>query len=228
MWNISPPLADFLFNLSNVLLIIGAAIVLIGTIGSIKMGSIKEHFANERVSQLTDEGVRLRERGALVENALIATGDATRASALGIDFLLKFVDELAKGSMPGLPRMPGFLSVEQHTQVVSKAKPFAGTRFTPYLTSYDLEALGLLGSIENALIEAGWVRVGPPRFNADNTIRSVVIGAYISKDEPELLNAAEAVVSALNACGVAAIVNPKTETDAINAGAIHVLVGPKP
>lgn len=51
MWNISPSLADSLFAWSNVVLVAGAAAVLIGTIGSIKIGSIREHFADTRISE---------------------------------------------------------------------------------------------------------------------------------------------------------------------------------
>ena len=47
---VSSSLADFLFALSNVVLIAGAAAVLVGTIGSIKMGAVREQFANERIS----------------------------------------------------------------------------------------------------------------------------------------------------------------------------------
>jgi hypothetical protein len=47
-----------------------------------------------------------------------------------------------------------------------------------------------------------------------------------SKD-PELLNAAEALASALNAEGIAATVNPKTETDTANTNVINILIGPK-
>jgi hypothetical protein len=50
MWDISSSLADFLFDLSNVVLVLGAAAVLIGTIGSIKMAGIKERFSNERIA----------------------------------------------------------------------------------------------------------------------------------------------------------------------------------
>jgi hypothetical protein len=45
--------------------------------------------------------------------------------------------------------------------------------------------------------------------------------------DSELLNAAETLASALNAEGIAATVNTKTEPDT-NAAAIHILIGPKP
>lgn len=50
MWDISSSLADALFAWANVLLIVGAASVLIGTIGAIMMGSVREQFSNERIS----------------------------------------------------------------------------------------------------------------------------------------------------------------------------------
>lgn len=50
MWDISSSWADFLFDLSNAVLVIGAAAVLIGTIGSIKMAGIREQFSNERIA----------------------------------------------------------------------------------------------------------------------------------------------------------------------------------
>ena len=50
MWNVSPSWADFLFSVSNVVLIIGAFAIFIGTIGSITMGAAKEHFADVRIS----------------------------------------------------------------------------------------------------------------------------------------------------------------------------------
>jgi hypothetical protein len=51
MWDVSSALADSLFAWSNVVLIIGAAAVLIGTIGAIKMAAVKEHFADLRISE---------------------------------------------------------------------------------------------------------------------------------------------------------------------------------
>jgi hypothetical protein len=50
MWNVTSQMADFLFNLSNVVLVIGALAVLLGTIGSFKMGAIRRHFDNEKLA----------------------------------------------------------------------------------------------------------------------------------------------------------------------------------
>src|SRR5579863_8954271 len=67
MWNISPDTAEVLFSLSNVVLIIGAAAVLIGTFGSIKMGSVREHFSDLRISENERETSRANIRAAELE-----------------------------------------------------------------------------------------------------------------------------------------------------------------
>ena len=50
VFNISQSMADKLFTLSNVFLIIGAALVLIGTVGAIWTSGILGRFADERIS----------------------------------------------------------------------------------------------------------------------------------------------------------------------------------
>jgi hypothetical protein len=58
MWEITSARADALFDLSNLILILGAVAVLVGTIGSIKMGGIREQFSNERISSTEGETAR--------------------------------------------------------------------------------------------------------------------------------------------------------------------------
>lgn len=84
-----------------------------------------------------------------------------------------------------------------------------------------------------ALISAGWIEVDRSDIGATPREQSSVGGPGLveihvdaSKD-PELLNAAEALASALNAEGIAATVNPKTETDTANTNVIDILIGPK-
>ncbi|MGJ5036617.1 hypothetical protein ACQR13_21125 [Bradyrhizobium sp. HKCCYLRH3059] len=49
MFDVTPESANFWFDAFNVLLFIGAFAVAVGTYGSIKMGSAKERFADERI-----------------------------------------------------------------------------------------------------------------------------------------------------------------------------------
>lgn len=50
MPTISSPLASFLYDLANVVLSVGALAVLVGTIGAIWMGSVKERYSDERIA----------------------------------------------------------------------------------------------------------------------------------------------------------------------------------
>jgi hypothetical protein len=121
--------------------------------------------------------------------------------------------------------------VEQHIQIVSKVKLFAGKQFDVDIdiTSSSVERAGLLGSLIAALIEAGWVQVGrhEPSSIDFTSVGGVTINMDASKDS-EILGAAETLASALNAEGITAAVNPKIETDIINANVIHILVGSRP
>jgi hypothetical protein len=55
MWDITSETADLLFNLSNVILIIGALAVLIGTYGAIKLASVREKFSNDRIATAEEQ-----------------------------------------------------------------------------------------------------------------------------------------------------------------------------
>jgi hypothetical protein len=157
---------------------------------------------------------------------VLATAQATKANALAAQFLLALSQQLAKLMVPGM-EMPGFLSVEQLDRIVSKVKPFAGKQcdLDIDITSNDLERVGLAGGLGVALDKAGWVKVARGQQSSIASVPGVTIEVDATKD-PELLDAAETLASALNAEGIAATVNPKTETDATNV--IHILVGPKP
>jgi hypothetical protein len=50
MWTLSSSMADRLFAISNAVLIIGAAAVLIGTIGSVVIAGVRERFSDERIA----------------------------------------------------------------------------------------------------------------------------------------------------------------------------------
>jgi hypothetical protein len=179
---------------------------------------------------LNNETARLREKGALTADAVLATAQATKANAVAAQFLLALSQQLAQLMVPGM-KMPGFLSVEQHTQIVSKVKPFAGKQFDVDIdiTSSSVERAGFLGSLITVLIEAGWVQVARHESSSIDlaSVQGVIINVDASKDS-ELLGAAETLASALKTEGFATTANPKIETDTINANVIHILVGPKP
>jgi hypothetical protein len=75
MWTLSSSMADRLFAVSNVVLIIGAAAVLIGTIGAIVMSGIRDQFADVRIS--ANEAATTR----AIADSDVAKADAETAKA---------------------------------------------------------------------------------------------------------------------------------------------------
>jgi hypothetical protein len=104
------------------------------------------------------------------------------------------------------------------------------------VTSSSIRLGGLLGSIKAGLKLGGWIEierddpaagVGVFSMERGGSPALVRIDVDASKDS-ELMQAAEALASALNGEGIAATVEPKAETDAANDSMIHIFVGPKP
>ncbi len=130
MWNVTAPMADFLFNLSNVVLAIGALAVLLGTIGSIKMGAVREQFSNERIS------------------ANEAETERAKAEALKAQLALEQF------------KAPRSLTDEQIARIIEKTRPFAGQRFGIMTYWGVKEPSDFANRIGNdALIAAGWVSI---------------------------------------------------------------------
>jgi hypothetical protein len=203
-----------------------AAIVGVSTYIVIQLTREANEESVRRIAELNNETAWLREKGAMTSDAVVATAHATRANALAAQFLLALSQQLGQLMTPGM-NMPGFLNVEQFNRIVSKVQPFAGKQFDGDvdITSNDLERVGLTGAIGAVLEKAGWVKVAGAQRSSIASARGVIIEVDASKDS-ELLKAAETLSAALNAEGIAARVNPKTETDTTNV--IHILVGPKP
>ncbi len=215
MWELSPSWADFLFDLSNIVLVFGAAAVLIGTIGSIKMAGIKEQFSNERISANEAETERAK------ADAAIANARAAEANVA----LEKF-------------KAPRTLPAEQQRRITEKINRSAGTVFDIGLQTGDPEAEGLLNPIETALKSAGWTqidwrggdvvlsRTGRPICGIVSLI-GLVIQMSPTKVE-EYWPAATALAEALNSEGISAKAEPGSAAQAENADAMHILIGKKP
>jgi hypothetical protein len=106
MWTISSSWADFLFDVANVVLIVGAAIVLIGTIGSIKIAAIRDQFSNERISA----------NEAATKKA-IAESDVAKADAAKAQLALEKY------------KAPRILTGEQLHAIADKLRPLAGQAY---------------------------------------------------------------------------------------------------
>jgi hypothetical protein len=147
MWEISASLADRLFALSNVVLILGAAAVLIGTIGAIVMSGVREQFANERISanetataQATAESdAAKRDAAAATERAALAEQRAAEANL-----------ELARF------KAPRAISPEQRNRIAEKMKEFTGQEYAGMVASDVGDAWSLWREIGLSLELAGW------------------------------------------------------------------------
>jgi hypothetical protein len=184
-----------------------------------------------KIAELNNETARLRAREQLVDDALLANAQAAREVAFAAQQNGVTAERLALAQ--GLIT-PGQMSeAARSLSIVPKVSPFAGKQFDAVTTSNRIELGVFLRSLRAALRTAGWIEVdrddtGERQREPSNVGGPVLVTIHAdSSRDPQLLNAAETLASALNAEGIAATVNPKTEADT-NANVIHILVGPKP
>jgi hypothetical protein len=140
MWEISSPLADRLFAVSNAALIIGAAMVLIGTIGAIVLSGIREQFSNARLSDNETKTAQ-----AIAESDTAKKG-AAEANARALEAQLALEKFKA----------PRVLTDEEVQAIAKKLKPFSGQEFQ-IITYWEMqEPLAFANQIYAALDLAGW------------------------------------------------------------------------
>jgi hypothetical protein len=184
-----------------------------------------------KVAELNQETARLRAKEPLVEEALLANAYAGRASALAAAAIRTVTEQIAFEQ--GLVTRAGLSEAAKSLLIIPRISPFAGKQFVAVGKSRDGELETLLHFLRQALISAGWIEVDRSDIGAIHRELSSVGGPGLveihmdASRNPELLNAAEALASALNAEGIAATVNPKTETDTGNTNVINILIGPK-
>jgi hypothetical protein len=231
--------ASHIADVANVFFIASLVIGVVSTILIVWMANVKEtHWdtdrraSRERIAQLDNETARLRAQDALTLDSLLASVQAGRSNALASEANRSTTEALAVAQ--GLAKRESTSEATRALYIVSKVTPFAGKKFDAVVTSIALNLGTLLGSIKAALNNAGWIEIersdpaaGVGLLLMDRTGGPALVRIEVdaSKDS-ELLDAAGALASALNAEGIAATVNPKTETDITNV--IHILVGPKP
>lgn len=78
MFDLSASEANFWFNISNLILFVGAVAVAIGTYGTIKMGALKEKFSDERTTELENQTANAK---AELGKAQVAIAEATVRAA---------------------------------------------------------------------------------------------------------------------------------------------------
>jgi hypothetical protein len=205
--------------LEAVLTISATALIWLGVWGELRYEKRAREAGDGIVAEAKAEAAKANERTA---EAVLETARAVRSNAIAVN--TGFVTSELLAFSYKLRNREDLSDSARVFLLVSKFEPFAGTQCDAFITSDDIKAETFLSSLRNALIKAGWIEVVVKgQSSADHaSIRGVRIDVDATKDH-ELL-AANTLASALNEEGIAATVNPKTDTTNV----IHILIGPKP
>lgn len=181
MFDVSLPWAEFWYDTFNVLLFIGAFAVAVGTYGSIKMGSVKERFGDERISANEKEtkravadsdaakegtakaGERIAELNrdtarlsGEAESARAAIAVANERAAKAEERALEAKLELEKFRAP---RMIIGKGMAMHTAFREALSPFSGTKWDATVIPNDPESTSLLAQLQTFLYLANWQQI---------------------------------------------------------------------
>jgi hypothetical protein len=218
MWEISSASADRLFAISNAVLIIGAAMVLIGTIGAIVLSGFREQFSNARLS---DNETKTAQAIAESDTAKMGAAEAN-ARALEAQLALERF------------KAPRGFTPEQELAFKQTVKPFAGQEFSGQVAAGVPDARPLWISIDKLLTAAHWIRVPPWGVAAGDPPAGIPIspneGVTIfvpTDDVASLTPAATALLSTLTDAGIktVAVTNAGLQT---RAKIIVIEIGIKP
>jgi hypothetical protein len=212
MWEIPSPLADRLFAVSNAVLIIGAAMVLIGTIGAIVLSGIREQFSNARLSDNETKTAQ-----AIAESDTAKKG-AAEANARALEAQLALEKFKA----------PRVLTDEEIQVIAEKLKSFSGQEFQ-IITYWEMqEPLAFANQIYAALDRAGWKYIKLERATVMlGGTEGVQVWTHPNADE-EVKKAADALTTALTGADVAAVVHKFQNVENPKDNKINLNVGTKP
>jgi hypothetical protein len=142
IWDISPSAADSFFTWSNVVLIVGAAAVLLGTIGSIKFAAIREYFADLRISE--------NERAT---KEAIAESDKAKAEAAKATLALEKYKSPRSLSPQAMQQLFNAMAAFKGQNVIFGAVPATdeGSRFAKTLAAV-VKAAGVNGAANDDFI----------------------------------------------------------------------------
>lgn len=182
MLDVSSSLADSLFGWANVVLIVGAALVLIGTIGSIKLAAVREHFSDVRISD------NERETKTAIAESDVAKADAAKANVLAAELEKAAAD--ARLETEKLKSVVAWRTISLENQAaiekVLSAKP--GSVNLRWQDG-DPEALFLAIQISSVLGRAAW-QVAPGSFKPANSILFGIVLPPVSGADADALREA--------------------------------------
>jgi hypothetical protein len=220
MFDMTLRAAERWYDIFNILLIVGAFVVAVATYGSIKMGSIKERFADERITANEAESARA------AADSDIAKAQAAQANERAAEANLKAeVERVARLELEAR-LAPRTLTGVQLQSISSKISPFAPQpfRFTSYQD--DQEVRGLVEALIHVLVASGWKGVPATDFLMASLVLGVTV-EFAPAKEHDFGPAARTLASALHSEGIAATaqVNPDLSS---TPEQIRVKVGKKP
>jgi hypothetical protein len=207
MWGeISSSLADRLFAISNVVLVLGAAAVLVGTIGAIIMSGVREQFANERISANETATAQARADSDLA-NARAA--EANRAAEQERLARVKLEAKLA----------PRSLTTDQMVELRNKWLQYAGATVDILIfPSGTPDIMPLAGIIRETLIQSQWIIE-----HNWQSLGGFVVGVGVavrSGSNPLIEKQADILVEGLNAADVLTSRAPPLKDDSMPVGAV--------
>jgi len=222
MFGATPDSANFWFDLSNVVLLLGAVAVAAGTYGVIKMGSAKERFSDERISS-----------NELETKRAIAESDVAKAAAAEANE--KAESEKLERTKLEAKVAPRRLSPDQKVELAKAWAPLSGK--SVLLESYSLDVdSALLGQ---QLIEVLAAAKAAPISNLASSMPmgGFLIGIHITGRDKKA--AIELAVSLHNIGDLDVIVDdgargpPGGMMMGMSSGAegtaeFRILIGPKP
>jgi hypothetical protein len=211
MW---PPLhiADLLFSISNVALIVGLALTVVATIVSVWMANVREGYSK---IELSEANKRIAEADAR------AVGANARAVEAALQ-LEKF-------------KAPRTLSDEQRELVISQVRAFAGQEYTAVISPAGVDVRPLWVTLDRTLAAAGWSRVNPAGLATGNPPAGIAVDPGVGiaividrKSLPGIGPAAQTLVAALNSTGIESELAFGNDPKEKRANIITILIGLKP
>jgi len=217
MFDVSPEGANFWFDISNAILLLGAVLVAVGTFGAIKLSGVKEKFSDERIAANEAETKRAVAESDAAKEGTARANERIAELSTQAELLRKDTAEANKVAAEAQLALEKFkaprtLSDEQISRIKEKVKFFEGQHFS-IITYWNIEEpVNFAKRIgDDALIASGWVYDKP--LNGE-TFVGVFTGVKlaISDQSPEIaIEAAKALSSALEDEGITVpIINEPT------------------
>jgi hypothetical protein len=234
MFDVSPDGANFWFDISNVVLLVGAVLVALGTYGTIRFAGIKEKFSDERVAANEVETKR-----AIAESDSAKEGTAKANERIAE--LSTQAEQLRKDTAEAQLalakfRTPRRFDESQVARIKSTVMEFSGTPFD-IMVNLESEPQNFAAQIGALLESAGWVwkdrnntpglaiNIGKHQAGMLNGGVPLGIEIDVSKDK-DWKGAVLALGNALTAEGIQPVMNEAADNSA-SPDAVHLYFGSK-